>query len=264
MKFLIIGETCSDRWVSCFVGRLSPEAPCCVANPIKLTENFGMAANVRSNLKSLGASETVLLSQEHDIIKTRYVEEQSGYTLLRVDENDKASRVEKSRLETALEEDFHAILISDYNKGFLHEDDIAHIAACAKSKNIPTFLDTKKVLDVYSRDITFVKINKKEYELQKATVGRPLDFCQNLVVTLGNQGCWWVNEGVTVPVNQIAVSQLSGAGDTFLAAFALGYVKHCGFFGKAGVVKALEFANKAARIAVSKHGVVAVKAEEAE
>ncbi len=63
------------------------------------------------------------------------------------------------------------------------------------------------------------------------------------------------------------MSDLAGAGDTYLAAFALSYVSQRQAIKEPGaesviVRGAMGYANRAARIAVSKRGVVAVKADE--
>lgn len=259
MKVLVIGETCCDVTVHCSVTRLCPEGPVPVANPVHATESLGMAANVYANLRSLGCGEARLLSQTSDIVKTRYVDEVSGYLLLRVDEHDKADPIDATQLEQTLKEDWAAIVISSYDKGFLSEDDIAFIGATARQRRIPTFLDTKRVLGPFSRDITFVKINRREYDLNVKAIGRPAEHCQNLIVTLGAQGSWWVNGDQTVSVDPVVVSDVTGAGDTALAALALAYLTSGG-----NVLKAMDYANRAARIAVSRRGVVAVKQEEVE
>jgi bifunctional ADP-heptose synthase (sugar kinase/adenylyltransferase) len=61
-----------------------------------------------------------------------------------------------------------------------------------------------------------------------------------------------------VPVDPIEVSSVAGAGDTFLSALALYLAKYWG----CDLFDAVDYACMAARIAVSKRGVVAVRAEE--
>ena len=50
MKFLIIGETCSDRFCYGSANRLCPEAPAPVLTPKDGINNLGMATNVYKNL----------------------------------------------------------------------------------------------------------------------------------------------------------------------------------------------------------------------
>jgi fructose-1-phosphate kinase PfkB-like protein len=65
----------------------------------------------------------------------------------------------------------------------------------------------------------------------------------------------WVNEGVNIPVEDVEVSSVCGAGDSSLAGFVTEYLK------SKNIKKSLDFANRVARVAVSKSGVVAVELE---
>ena len=53
MKFLVIGDSCTDKFVYGKCERICPEAPVPVFNPVKETSNGGMAANVKANVESL-------------------------------------------------------------------------------------------------------------------------------------------------------------------------------------------------------------------
>jgi D-beta-D-heptose 7-phosphate kinase/D-beta-D-heptose 1-phosphate adenosyltransferase len=264
INILVIGEICYDRWVLGSATRLCPEAPVAVLNPTKTTENFGMAGNVRANLLSLGADRVDLVCQLKSIIKTRYVDAQSGQMILRVDENDVAESVDETWLEQKLRsEQWSAVVISSYAKGFLPNRTVTNIAEYCKEAGIPTFMDTKAILGEWSKDIDIVKINSKEYgEHIKAGVMSPQDFCGTLIVTLGDKGARITGKDgkpdVMVAVDSIEVSSVAGAGDTFLSALALYLAKYKG----SELFEAVDYACMAARIAVSKRGVVAVKAEE--
>ncbi len=264
MKFLVIGEVCRDIHVKCQIDRLCPEAPVPVLKPITSTETFGMAGNVAANLKSLTDIEKIDLRTPNNMIKkTRYVDAASGYIITRIDEND-YSEPYSAHYDWEVNEYYDGVLISDYNKGFLTELDIQKISVAALNQGIPVFLDTKKMLGSWSTPVSFVKINEKEYLQQKAVYQWPENLCKSLIVTLGSKGAKCFVPNIEMPVDPIAVSDVSGAGDTFLAAFAIGYVKHfnngLGHLGAVG--QAMFFANRAARIAVSKRGVVAVNREE--
>ena len=53
-------------------------------------------------------------------------------------------------------DDYDAIVISDYNKGFLNEDDIKSLI-----KQYPiSFIDSKKIFDKWIDGTTFLKINE--------------------------------------------------------------------------------------------------------
>lgn len=261
INILVIGEICCDRWVTGSATRLSPEAPIPILNPIKTAENFGMAGNVRANLLSLGADRVDLVCQTREIIKTRYVDAQSGQMILRVDENDVAEPVDtKWLLEKLCSEQWSAVVISSYAKGFLPNHMVTAIADHCKAVAIPTFMDTKALLGEWSKGIEVVKINEKEYQAHVKAGIAAEQFCGNLIVTMGDKGSRWLrNEGshlLTAPVDPIEVSSVAGAGDTMLAGFVMELLR------SRSVQAAMLYGNRAARIAVSKRGVVAVRAEE--
>jgi bifunctional ADP-heptose synthase (sugar kinase/adenylyltransferase) len=264
MNVLVIGDSCNDVFIRGRVDRLCPEAPVPIINPNITEKNLGMAGNVYANVRSLAPEAKVtFLCQENEITKKRYVDETSGYILLRVDENDKTTKpltaqdLESYFIQNGIHPKFFDfVLISDYNKGFLVEPYLEGIIKYFAIHGVPVFMDTKKVLGDWSKLVSFVKINEKEFKLQCEHLPRPQDYCQNLIVTLGGKGSKWVNENVTAIGKTIEVRDVSGAGDTYFAAFAIKYLE------TKDVVEAMSYANKAAAVAVSKHGVVAVKKTE--
>lgn len=263
VNILVIGEICCDRWVTGSATRLSPEAPIPILNPTKTTENFGMAGNVRANLLSLGADRVDLICQTREIIKTRYVDAQSGQMILRVDENDVAEPIDvKWLLEKLCAEQWSAVVISSYAKGFLPNHMVTAIADHCKAVGIPTFMDTKSLLGPWSKDVDFVKINEKEAMAHIQAGIAPVQFCGTFIRTLGPRGAEIVKKvgdtsfTQTLTVSPIEVSSVAGAGDSFLAGLVMEYVR------SKDILKAIDYANRVARIAVSKRGVVAVRAEE--
>lgn len=253
LRILVIGEQCLDRTVTCRIDRLCPEAPVPVLNPVLTTSSHGMAGNVYANLISLGAisGDVDCLFPPTVIEKTRYVDQQTGYIVVRVDEHDSVKRIDRDRLVSALSAHLGIVVISDYCKGFLHEDDIEYIGNHCRERGITTFLDTKKRLGGWSIWMDYVKINQREFD---AHVNCDVSaFCRNLIVTQGDRGCWWVNRDTYVPVDPVRVADVCGAGDSHLAAFALEFMRNRG-----RTVEALSYANRAARIAASRRGIVAV------
>jgi hypothetical protein len=83
-----------------------------------------MAANVHYNLKNLGI-EADFITNEEDIVKQRYIDKRSGQHMLRVD-NDIEICQWSGRLPENLS-DYDAVIISDYNKGFLTYENIENI-----------------------------------------------------------------------------------------------------------------------------------------
>ena len=115
MKVLVIGDSCTDKFVYGECNRICPEAPVPVFNPIEQKSNGGMAKNVFNNLKSLASKWDIdLITNTNEITKTRLVDIKTNQMLLRVDEDDKCDRVKNIKDF----DDYDAIVISDYNKGF--------------------------------------------------------------------------------------------------------------------------------------------------
>ena len=113
MKFLVIGDSCTDRFVYGKCERICPEAPVPVFTPVKVKENGGMTKNVQANVQALGV-DCDILTQDNEIIKTRYVDIKTNQMLLRVDVEDKAES--KFNYRHVLWGIYDAVLISDYGK----------------------------------------------------------------------------------------------------------------------------------------------------
>jgi bifunctional ADP-heptose synthase (sugar kinase/adenylyltransferase) len=98
IKILVIGDSCTDVFIYGNNFRLAPEGPAPVFNPVLTKSNGGMALNVHANIKAIGA-EVTLITQKEEIYKTRYVDERTNSLLLRVDTNDKASRISQDIID---------------------------------------------------------------------------------------------------------------------------------------------------------------------
>ena len=254
MKMLVVGDSCTDVFVYGDIKRLSPEAPVPVFNPIKEKSNGGMAKNVVNNVEAL-KSNVYSITNKNSIRKIRYVDEKSNQLVLRVDEHDYCDRIEKETLLLMVDNEcdvpmsgtveVDAIIISDYCKGFLHEDDIE--AICYQNSNV--FLDTKKKLGPWARFADYIKINSIEYEQNKDFL-RNNDIMDKTIITKGNLGCSF--QGKMYPTDDVPVKDISGAGDTFLAGLAVEYVR------TSDIIKAIDFAQECTKIVVQKHGVSTV------
>ena len=97
---IVIGDKCTDKYIFGECSRLSPEQPVPVLDQTKIEERPGMAGNTELNLKAFGVN-TVLLSQRESITKTRFVDTNSGYQLLRLDETPKISRIANAEMKMA-------------------------------------------------------------------------------------------------------------------------------------------------------------------
>jgi D-beta-D-heptose 7-phosphate kinase/D-beta-D-heptose 1-phosphate adenosyltransferase len=245
-NILVIGDNCIDKFVYGTTVRLAPEAPVPVFNPSWEETNDGMAGNVVANLQALGIK-TAFVCNNEDVIKTRYVDDRSGQILLRVDENDKVKRIPKLYLEDIKDNSYQgykidAIIISDYDKGFLDEEDIKWL--CENNNSV--FIDTKKILDDWCINASFIKINHVEYERTEYNL-KHLNIEDKLVVTLSNKGCQY--KGKLFPVKKVKVKDVSGAGDTFLSGLVAEYVL------TKDIEKAILFAQQCATVVVQKQGV---------
>ena len=243
MRILVIGDSCTDEFIYCDIERICPEAPVPVLKPTKTTTNPGMASNVVENLKSLGA-ETDIITNDNFIKKTRYIDTRSGQMVVRVDKNDKCERYQGETYDVV---DYDAIIISDYCKGFLTEDDIE---AFAERATCPVFLDTKKQLGKWCENIDFIKINEFEHKKNFERLPDYPFILNKMIVTIGSKGCKYRDE--IFPVQGVSVKDVSGAGDTFLAALVLSYLKNN------DIKSAITFANECATKVVQKRGVAVI------
>jgi bifunctional ADP-heptose synthase (sugar kinase/adenylyltransferase) len=240
-RVLIIGEMCVDEFVYGKATRLSPEGPVPVFIESHTITNGGMAYNVSENLKALGC-EIELVSNTRMIIKKRYVEESFNQLLLRVDIDDMVPSI-GDRISQIDFYDFEMVVISDYNKGFLSDDDIAKIAF-----NHPfTICDTKKNLGEWCRDLKFIKLNRTEYNNNKSFIDNNEWILEKLIITLDKDGCMYLNN--IYPTDTVEIMDISGAGDTFVAGFTTKYLE------TTSISESIIFGNKCASQVVQKRGV---------
>ena len=242
-KVLVIGDSCRDIYLYGKCDRLSPEAPVPVLKPLTSRSTRGMAANVYANLQALGIDADLITNTELPI-KTRYVDEVSNQMLLRVDENDLIEPIEY--LKDIDFKEYSAVVISDYNKGFLSKDDIEYISKNHKN----TFLDSKKTFGDWCSKIKFIKINEKEYLNNSSFLDK--HYHGHLIVTRGKRGATLDSTDGFLITEEHPVRDLSGAGDTFFAALVAYHVKNN------DICEAIKFANKCASWVVTQKGVVVV------
>ena len=239
-KILVIGDSCVDIFKYGEVTRLAPEAPIPIIKPHKETHNPGLAGNVVTNLKSLGA-EVEFITNKTEIRKVRYVCSKYNHLLLRVDENDICERIDITPFNTGV---FDAVVISDYCKGFLTEEDIKIIT---KMSDCPVFLDTKKILGKWAYDVDFIKINSLEFNNNKSLLSNDKILSDKIIVTRGPLGCDY--KGKNYPTQEVLVKDVSGAGDTFLAGLVHNYIN------TKNIDLAIDFAQKCTTIVIQKSGV---------
>lgn len=242
-KVLLIGDSCIDEYKIGTIDRLSPEAPVPVIKVVETQTVPGMAANVNLNLKNLQI-DTYFIHNSEGIVKTRYIDKRSGQHMIRVDVEPSVTPWDGHFVEPV--ESFDAVVISDYNKGFLTYEAIEKII---QSTNAPVFIDTKKTdLQRFGDvDKVFIKVNEHE---SKLATNQPT----NLIVTLGSEGARY--KGKIFPTKKVEVMDVCGCGDTFLAALCARYLL------SKDIEDAIIFANEVAGITVQHRGNYAPTYEE--
>tara|TARA_R110002110_G_scaffold137526_2_gene322676 strand:+ start:109 stop:879 length:771 start_codon:yes stop_codon:yes gene_type:complete len=231
---LLVGDSCLDIYHYGVCERMSPEAPVPVFRETRQETKLGMSDNVRLNLESLGIDVFHQCNTEK-IRKHRFIEENYNQQLFRYDQGENASL--KPMLPMVFE-NFDAVVVSDYNKGFITPETFKMLQE-QLDPSIPIFVDSKKKdLRIFKNCI--IKINESEAERGI------LDSAQEVVVTLGGRGSLWKNQ--IFKTEKVDVYDVCGAGDVFLAGLVYGFLKH------RDMSKAIALANKCASLSVTKMG----------
>lgn len=306
LRLIVIGDVMLDHYIWGDATRISPEAPVPVVHVDRETDTPGGAANVASNVSSLGAQVEVygcigkdangrklighlkqknvafdeeLLSDRETITKTRVIVR--NQQLCRLD-RESVPRVYRDSVIPHLEQlkkkisAVDAVILSDYAKGVLTTDLIRELTAHAHQAGKFISLDPKPSSGNESRDLDLMTPNRKEaLELSGLAAGAddrgPATaklICEaiwkryqprNLVITQGPQGMLLSREGgilSEIPTAARQVYDVSGAGDTVIAALTLAMV------AGATLEDAAHFANAAAGVVVGKLGTATVTPQE--
>ena len=241
-KILVIGDSCLDVYTYCKTSRLAPDKPVPVLEKIRTIATPGMAHNVFRNVHSLTKScDLITNSNWKDVQKVRYVDEKSNHMFMRVDSGEKINMINHESLSF----EYESIILSDYDKGFLSEEQIEYIC----SNHSQVFLDTKKILGEWARNAKFIKINNHEYERSKKFIDNHIS--DKVIKTVGGEGCEY--QGNLFPVKKkVEVLDVSGAGDTFMAALVVNYTDTY------DIESAIGFANESASEVVKHRGVTII------
>lgn len=233
MHILVIGDACIDEYRFGTIDRVNPESTAPLLNYHTKEERLGMAHNVANNLKELGAVVTLSVPDEVSR-KIRYIDKRTGNHLLRIDHD--------VQCEPYKPKDFYkydAIVISDYNKGYLTTEAIRKIRNNFAGL---MYMDTKKT-DLAKFNGIKLKINDLEYR-------RAVSLNDDYVVTHGAKGCSY--KGDNYPAEQIEVVDVCGAGDVFLASMVYVHLT------TDDMGRALVYANRLAATSCKKLGAVCV------
>jgi rfaE bifunctional protein kinase chain/domain len=191
VRVLVVGDCMLDAYVSGAASRISPEAPVPVVDVSRRQYVAGGAANVATNLRSLGAAVFIagitgtdssgarLREQLNGIDTTALVEDRSrvtttktrvtasGQQIVRFDDEDRASLTETlfaslcDRTLVALNQ-VHVCVISDYAKGVADERLCRWLIAEANDRSLPVVVDPKSSDLSRYRGATLITPNLKE------------------------------------------------------------------------------------------------------
>ena len=218
MKVLVLGDVIIDKYIYGTSSRISPEAPVPVITYIDEKETRGGAGLVYENLKSLGVDVDMFETPGEVSVKTRIICD--GHYITRIDDDASASGM--AVLKQVQETDFSQydyVVLSDYNKGVLDEakDIIAHI----NKYGCKVIVDPKENAWFYE-NAWLVKPNYNEFH----DLGFD-DWQGNIITTNAGEEVIATIDGVKyeIPVDNLEVSDVTGAGDCFLAAFVYGLTK---------------------------------------
>jgi rfaE bifunctional protein kinase chain/domain len=282
IKVLLIGDFMVDQYIFCSSTRMSPEAPVPVLKPYDEFIVPGGAGNVALNMSKLGAKVSCLgyigsdsqgselkkiLNNER--INTEHLCQNGDLTTIkrRYYNNDK--QVLRIDYENVLEDwcpdisninfdEYDVVILSDYNKGVLNNTWFSKI----KNENI--FVDPKKDDYSFYSNATIITPNLDELEKASKLIIDNNDtlvkVCQSIIektnleyiiAKKGENGMTIVGKNgfiSHIDGHQVNNPDVTGAGDTVIAALSLSYFK------TKNIEKSAIIANAAAAIVVGKKG----------
>lgn len=229
IKYLLIGETCIDKYIYTQFTKPSPEdlsVP--VLKIVKETQSFGMAAITREEMNKLDLN-TKFITNEAPItlVKTRLYRD--GSQICRLDEDILFADMQFTYLKTKKYlEEVDVVVVSDYGKGFLDPTMIKLISESGKR----VYLDPHPDNDLKQyRKVYCLKMNEKELvfftnttELEKGVEKlRELIQFEHLFITRGKDGISYFdvsNNRIDSPSRISAPKNVAGAGDAVMASIA--------------------------------------------
>ena len=170
-------------------------------------------------------------------VKTRIIADGKQVARLDDEATNEINQIHKEKLKTVFDantKNIDGIIIEDYNKGTLSSDVIVHIIDSASKKNIPVYVDPKYDNYEHYKGVRLFKPNLVEYNaiVRNKNFGALPDSgfkfkeyidSEILLLTLGAQGMsLYFNDSYDqIPTKARKVYDVSGAGDTVIATFAM-------------------------------------------
>ena len=285
-KILVIGDLILDIFLEGEVNRINPEAPVPIVELKKESFNLGGSGNVASNISSLGGK-TFLFGftgkdEKAEILKDLMTKSKMDFflgensltsqktrvigrdqQLLRFDKEETSKKffseiLKQKLLQKAEESDM--IIISDYAKGVITSDLLRYLFKFSNK----IIVDPKPSNKELYKGVFLITPNEKEsFEMTNSkdfkTAGESLrkELGSNVLITRGERGmALFSDSNLEVPTYAKEVYDVTGAGDTVIAALALSLASG------ASLEEAAIIANHAAGIAVARKGTYSVKFSE--
>ncbi len=286
-RILVMGDVMVDRYIFADVSRISPEAPVPVAHVQKEEWFLGGAANVAANIRTLGGECSIIGLVGDDEAGSRFTQlcdkagiDASGIIktqlpttlksrviggnqqLLRLDHEQKTVNPYEDAVLTNFEKhksSLDLVIVSDYAKGFVTSRIMEHL----KRSGVKILVDPKPENFAQYNDVFLIKCNRVEAtavtkmadagEMDSVAIGMALvsKTHAHILYTRGKDGMsLFEREGAVthIPSHAKEVYDVSGAGDTAMAALALGIASG------ATLCEAAIIANHAAGIKCAKMG----------
>jgi D-beta-D-heptose 7-phosphate kinase/D-beta-D-heptose 1-phosphate adenosyltransferase len=301
-RVLVVGDVMLDRFVYARVSRLSPEAPVPVLAVEREALSLGGAGNVARNIASLGGHATLmggksrdeagarldellsedaridnaLVASEHGRTtqKIRYIADRQQ--VMRADHETAWAHADEGQILAAARAAMpghHALVISDYAKGFLSPALVKGLIALGRGEGKPVIVDPKGARLAHYDGATVITPNKQE--AANAAGGEAdsdsgaANCAQNILTSLPQLSAVMITRGPAglslmarggatthIAARPREVFDVSGAGDTVVAALSLALA------AGSDLTIAATLANIAAGIAVTMVGTAAVTADE--
>lgn len=248
------------------VNRISPEAPVPVAKVVGKEAREGGAANVLNNVRAMGAQAVGLFSRSPDpTVKIRVISR--SQQMVRIDFDAPQKPISTAEFSVAAL-DAKAVIFSDYGKGGLVN--VQQLIEMAKQSGCQVYVDPKGYDYTRYRNADVVKPNLDEMRelvggwsneaqlTDKAAQLRKDMGIKAILLTRAAAGMTLYTESgaFTIPSAAKEVYDVSGAGDTAIAAFAVAQSMGHDW------LSAAQYANKAAGCAVAKFGTAVITKEE--
>lgn len=304
-KVAVLGDIMLDRYFWGEVERISPEAPVPVVHVNRRSRRLGGAANVASNLAALGATaevisvrgddrqgrEVVRMLERRAISPRGLVTEAGRETTEKIRIIARHQQVVRADFETddavsgevraliyarasALAESFDALVISDYGKGVVVEEELRDVVRTWRAHNKPVLVDPHIPHFNWYRGVTVITPNAREahqaagIDFKKGNDPAAVAFdviermeLDALLVTRGEDGMslYYGGRGRRqehIPTVAKEVFDVTGAGDTVISVLAAALASG------ADMMEGVILANQAAGEVIKEVGTSTLSAQE--